>query len=460
MLTATLVLGAAAALMAKVPPPPVNQTLGFYDTKFGALVETDCRGCHGASLVDRHHALINSVVPAVSCIRQPSQPASLTTGCHVLISDGTGGFVFQDFRNCLNCHTASPHHTTTAALAKDCQHCHGSVIDNPGDGHFIPAYPMSSVTPLPGGTVASPTDSRIVHGCQACHQADATATPKPIFSNKDTHHGTGLGATDVTQCTWCHDTTPGAITIRQCESCHGVKSLHNIQVNTPATANPTTIVPGAETAGYGHIGANWDCNGCHWNWYSGSSAPFTSATVPMINSQSVLVAHVGQATNFILNGSSFTNLGTDGVTAYNPTVTISNGTTTLTLQPFSITESEIKVLVPALLQGIYDVRVIKEGVQSNKATLTVVPDVQLNSAVLGSRTSVTITGKNFGAAPPAGYTSGLGVFAGDQPAKIVSWSNSKIVASSSNFRAGSAIAVRTINGAVSGTISGATKKTR
>lgn len=460
-MTAALLLGMAAVLWATVPPPPANQFLGIYDTKFGNLTKTDCQGCHTGTdtqLADMHHALINSVVPAASCIRQSNQPASLVTGCHVLVSDGTGGFVFEDFRDCLKCHASSPHHTTPAALANDCQKCHGSFIDNPGDGHFIPSYQMSTVTPLPSGRTVvvpgtTPTQTAIVQGCEACHQASASATPKPIFSNADTHHGTG-----IQNCTLCHDVAAG-ITIRQCEACHGVKSLHNIQKDTPATANLGSVAPGAESAGYGHIGENFDCQGCHWSWY-GNSAPFTAATVPFISGQSALVAHVGQQTTLTLNGSSFTNLAADGTSVYQPTVTITKGSTVVTLQPFSVTESEIKVLVPALLEGVYDVKVVKSDVQSNLAKLTVVPNVLFKSAVLGSRSTLTITGQNLGAAPPAEYNSGMGVFVGDKPAQIVSWSNTKIVATSRDFKAGASIVIKTLYGPVSGTISGATKKQR
>lgn len=462
-LVAGLVLGVTAVNWANVPPPPVNQTLGIADTKFGNLTMTECKQCHTGTdtqLAEMHHALINTVTPAASCIRNASDPATLTTGCHVLVSDGSGGFVFDDFRDCLKCHTSSPHHVTTAALQRDCQKCHGSLIDNPLDGHYIPTYGISSVTPLPDGrTVAVPgtNETAVVQGCEACHQADAAATPKPIFSNADTHHGTGIGQPGQGDCTWCHSVT-SSITIRQCEACHGVKSLHNIQADTPAAANLGTIVPGSEDLGYGHIGNNWDCNGCHWSWY-GNSAPFTAATVPFISGQSTLSAHVGQETTLTLNGNAFTNVGGDGSTVYNPTVTISNGSNTITLQPFSVTESEIKVLVPALLEGVYDVKVTKEGVQSNLAKLTVVPDVVCKSAVL-SKTTLTITGQNFGAVPPADYNSGLGVFVGDEAAKILSWSNTKIVASSKSFKTGTQVVVKTLYGPVSGTIAAVTKKTR
>ena len=49
---------------ANIPAPPVNQTLGFYDTIFNNLTEAECRVCHDdpgisgpTSNVDRHHLL-------------------------------------------------------------------------------------------------------------------------------------------------------------------------------------------------------------------------------------------------------------------------------------------------------------------------------------------------------------------------------------------------------------------
>ena len=42
---------------ADVPPPPVNQLLGVYDTEFSDPTEADCRACHGINLADRHHVL-------------------------------------------------------------------------------------------------------------------------------------------------------------------------------------------------------------------------------------------------------------------------------------------------------------------------------------------------------------------------------------------------------------------
>lgn len=450
-LAAVFVLGAVAVNWATVPPPPVNQFLGIYDTKFPNLTRDDCLGCHvsDAVLVQRHHALITT--EGKQCL-----------DCHVLVPDGSGGFTFQDFRTCSNCHTTSPHHTTTQANDQDCKFCHGSFIDNPKDGHYIPSYQASSVTPLPDGrevVKTGTTDVVIVNGCEACHQADPTAidpktnTVRQIFSNADTHHGTG-----IQQCSWCHDfssTTP----IRQCEACHGVKSLHNIQKDSPATANLGTIVPGQEELGWGHIGNNWDCVGCHGSWYNNAGSP-ASATVPAINNQSAYTLTAGKEAVLTIIGASFTNVGGDGTTTYNPVVSITDGTNALTLQPFSVTESEIKVNVPALTQGIYQLRVMKEDKQSNIAKLTVAPQVAIKSAVLGSGSTLTLSGTGFGPAPAADYNSGVGVYAGTTQASIVFWSDTKIIATSQNFTSGTVVTAKTVYGSVSAKIQAATKKTR
>lgn len=453
LLGVVLVLVMGANVMAQIPPPPVNQFLGIYDTYWTNLATADCVGCHisDEALVQRHHALITS--QNKQCL-----------DCHVLVADGTGGFVFQDFRTCSACHTTTPHHTTTAAQQKNCKACHGSLVDNPNDGHYIPSYPMSSVTPLKDGrSVLDPATGQtiIVQGCEACHQADPTAVNPltnrtlPIASTYNTHHREGL------DCLLCHPNPHGVpLDIRVCQACHGVKSLHNIQKNSPAIANPGTIVPGQEEPGWGHIGANWDCNGCHWSWVGNSTSVFSTATVPIINNQSSYILSSGSESVLTINGESFTNSSTDGNVTYNPVVAISNGVTSLTLQPFSITVSEIKVIIPPLEAGNYDLRVMKDDMQSNISKLTIVPPVVLKSAVLGNNKSLTITGSGFGVAPATDYTSGLGVFSDAASAKIISWSNTKIVASSPTFAAGKAVTVKTVYGTFSKTVTSAAKKSR
>src|SRR6185369_11353130 len=242
LLAASLVMG-MAAVGAAVLPPPVVQKNYIYDTKFAFFTVNDCLGCHqgpipgdNTVLVTRHHNLINTTTPAVSCYNTSGvTPTTLATGCHVLLPAAGGGYTFQDFRNCLNCHTGqSPHHQTTFAADQDCVHCHGKAIDNPKDGHFIPTYTINTdsttggVTPAPHGRSvpdpANPGKTIIVQGCAACHQANLAAVP-PIYGNNDTHHGTNIGSVlqpgGVGQCTWCHDTgSPTGSSIRGCEQCH------------------------------------------------------------------------------------------------------------------------------------------------------------------------------------------------------------------------------------------------
>ena len=445
---AVLVLGAASIIWATVPPPPANQFLGIYDTKFGALTtREDCLACHVSDevLVPRHHALINT--KGMMCL-----------DCHTMVPDGSGGFVFDDFRTCSKCHSNTPHHVTAKAVAKDCVACHGNFIDNPLDGHYIPTYPASSVTPMPvGRSVLAPDGGlEIVQGCAACHQADPTAidpktnTVRPIYANNDTHHGTG-----ITNCVLCHDTDGGVSSMRRCEACHGVKSLHNIQKKSSDTA---TITPGAEALGYGHIGNNWDCQGCHWSWYGNASSNPATAIVPALNGQSSYTLTAGKTTTLALTGASFTNVDGNGG-AYNPTVTISNATTSISLIPSLFTESEIQVTVPALQAGIYNLQVAKQGVVSNLAKLTVISELAIKT-VVASKGTATIAGTGFGSAPPADYNSGLGVFVGDTQVKIVSWSNTKIVAASNKLSNGAMVTVKTLNGAISKAVTLATKKTR
>lgn len=479
-MTAALILGMSAVLSAAVPPPPANQSLYIYDTKFGTFVTEDCENCHGgpdpnqdkqnAVLVTLHHNLIPQ---ASGCYNVTGTlPATLATGCHVQVPAAGGGYTFQDFRNCLNCHTGqSPHHNSAFAAAQDCQHCHGTAIDNPKDGHYIPSYAINTdatkggVTPAPHGrTVADPANpgkNIIVQGCAACHQADTTATPQ-IYGNNDLHHGTNIGGfvnkvSFVGDCTWCHDQTTS---IRGCEQCHGVKSLHNIQADSTNAANLGKIVPGNEALGYGHIGNNWDCNGCHWSWTGSDVNPETAATVPSIGGLSTKVVTAGTQTELIITGGSFVNSDSLDTMTYAPSVTLARNGNTITLTPFSYTTTEVKVLLPGLQQGDYELRVVKNGSTfSNLATLVVAPNIAIKAAMLSGNT-VTITGDGLGSAPTAETKAYLGVFTGTTQAKIVSWDKTKIVAYSPAFAGGKTVTVKTLYGSAAGTMFVSAKKAR
>lgn len=435
-------------------PPPVPQSYGIYDAKFSTFTTAECRGCHSSGLPDRHHNLIYTKNKA--CL-----------DCHTLVVNGPNDNSFADFRTCSVCHKTSPHHVTAAAAARDCKACHGP-IDNPLDGHYVPTYPVSTVTPLINGRpVVDPATGAVVtvQGCAACHQPNATAIDpntnlvRAISSNADTHHGTNLGqpGSTVGDCTWCHNFSQAGLAIRQCESCHGVKSLHNIQ---PKPGN-IAVIPGGEPAGLGHVGNNWDCQGCHISWFGkGAEEVNPAAIIPGIRGNSYTLPADKEAL-LILNGTGFTNTDKNGV-IYNPTVLIKSDTISLTLTPSSVTNSEIQVTVPALLQGNYSIYVSKgtgtTEVQSNVAKLIVSQPIFIKTAI-ASKTTITITG-SFGSAPPADFNSGMGVFAGTTEGKVVSWANNKIVATVPGIKVGSQVTVKTLRGPVSAVVLEAGKKTR
>lgn len=482
---AVAVLLGASVVWANVPPPPVNQLIFIYDTSYTSFTLADCQNCHfpmvtppnDTGMEILHHSLIpaadNPTGAVLSCINTTGTlPATFATGCHLLVANAAGGFTISDPTQCLSCHTESPHHTTTFAAAQDCKHCHGAAVDNTLDGHYIPSYPMDTsaggVTPGEvGRTVANPAvpgTTIIVQGCEACHQADPTATP-PIDANMDNHHGTGIGQGapgSVGTCLWCHGSGTNSFTIRACEACHGENSLHNIQAETPAEGNLGTIVPGAEALGYGHIGNTWDCEGCHWSWTGTATTDTTTATAPYISGMNTHTMVAGQATNLIIDGSSFVNLDTSGTTAYTPVVTLTSCTGAVTtLTPFSTTVSEVQVALPTTLAtGVYEVRISKSGTISNLVKLVVAPAPQLTSAVLSGST-LTIAGVGFGTEPSPQFGSLLGVYVnGTQASTVSSWINSRIVVTSPLFTVGGTVTVKTLYGSVAGTIFGAAKKVR
>lgn len=452
----------ASISWSQVLPPPANQYLGMFDTVPSYQSTEDCTVCHTGSdtIAFRHHALINTTTPPVSCVNYTGNPASLANGCHVLIPDGSGGYTLQDFRTCGVCHVSSPHHSTQAALQLDCKSCHGSFVDNPGDGHYIPSYDLGgSMAPHHHGyDVVDPVTGRTitVNGCAACHQADPTAIDprtgvvRPVFDNADTHHATQL------DCAVCHPgSDPASTTIRSCEACHGPDTLHNIQMDSPTAENLGIIVPFKEQAGWGHVGSNWDCIGCHYSWlevsWLAASAGPWSATVPYLKEQSAYTLPAGSARNLTLTGSGFVNVGGDGQT-YSSVVVLDNGRSPVTIQPAAITDREIRILLPALTAGNYTLRVVKSDKQSNRAALTVVPPLRISRVTLGADRTITITGSGFGPAPPTGYKAGLGIFAGTTEATVISWSPTRIIATSPAFARGTTVTVKTINGAVSGSV--------
>lgn len=465
----------ALAAWANVPPPPVNQRVGIADTTFNNMAEPDCRACHNTNppagvpvnptyLPTRHHNLVNQTIicptaaPNVTC---PTTGTYQCDSCHTQVWDPINMvWNFAPFRDCTACHKqsatgATVHHATALAVAQNCKSCHGALIDNPWaweiannkPKHYIPTYQPSMVTPRAGlGQTTGPLGAG-QGGCAYCHRPGTdTSTGKNItvYTNAQTHHSTGLAIPPYTyppgsSCLLCHDTNPGdTADIRTCQQCHGVGSLHNIQVNSPAPANPTTIVPGKEDPYYGHIGNNIDCNGCHLNTTASASAPYSGPVAPDVIGMSEYTLTQGTAVTITVDGSAFTNI-VEGPTGpmeltSNVVLTAADGST-ITLTPAVITQSSLDVVIPATLaSGNYELRVVKGPKASNPTILTIQPVVLITSATC-SNGVVTIKGSGFNGYMPAtepGTGAGTGVLlfnnGTSKPCSIVSWSDTQIVA--------------------------------
>ena len=206
-------------------------------------------------------------------------------------------------RDCIVCHTSSAHHTTPAAKSGDCVSCHGDIVDNIGDGHYIPTYSPSAVTPSPSGGDGLPLNSlgNGAGACNYCHDQDDPVAPI-ILSNANLHHDATLN------CLWCHS-AHGTVSlyIRVCEGCHGPDSLHSIQADSPAPGNIGTIVVGGEDAGYGHVGrdagpGDSDCWGCHG--FAEPFAPRSGPLIPAIYDTDLAVITAGTDTTVFVAGGS------------------------------------------------------------------------------------------------------------------------------------------------------------
>jgi hypothetical protein len=212
----------ASTSSATVPAPPVNQTIGTEDVLIADLSEADCRACHVSGVPDRHHMLYGLPIPPGSFVPYPDG-----SGIYTCVSCHSDTFIAE--RNCVTCHTGSPHHKTADADAGDCQLCHGSIVDNMDDGHYIPTYAPSLVTPTRSLGDGLPLNS---HGsgagaCNYCHDDDGLLMPV-ILTNMDLHHlasfnnfGSKCGRTDQDMrrlsWPWFAPQYPGRLT--QCGQC-------------------------------------------------------------------------------------------------------------------------------------------------------------------------------------------------------------------------------------------------
>ncbi len=483
----------AVLAIADNPPPPVNQNFGIFDTTMINYNENLCRGCHTTTgtilngtfystvgVPTRHHGLVSN-----GTINPYTNAPFACTDCHPS-TPGTGNGILLN-RNCMDCHNGTaffadatlgarvgnftrPHHNTTRAQIRNCKFCHGASVDDFNDGHYIPPYPESEITPSALFKVFNSTSGRVWGGCLACHAENATASPPIYFTHtnpsvvngrfsaapitdgtNNSHHNEILGITGGTpqgdQCLWCHVDILNVLNIRGCETCHSVRSIHNVQFDYANTSN---------FRGFGHIGSNnpadtanysWDCKGCH-AWYdAGDVNPFAGAIVPDVQSADPSVFIANTPTVVTLTGINFVQ---------DNSTTVINIDDTTTLTPDTLTNGQITVTV-TLPAGNHYIKVVKTDAVENVPKpsdikpLTVADRVTINSARMRSDT-ITISGSGFGTRPATNIQQYVTIsHAGTvyYSDSIVSWGNNQIKVKKTSIPAavsGDIVTVVTANG--------------
>lgn len=461
----TMVFITLIGLAFAVAPPPVDQRMGVYDTLFANLTEFKCRNCHtsGGTVYDpatitksmdtvptRHHLLVAS--GRYAC-----------TNCHPVVTINGSQSVTM-VRDCIQCHDTifnnitirRPHHETQDAQDRHCSRCHGNLVDDYDDGHYVPPYNVSEVTPDTKFKVINQSSGKKWGGCEACHEQNLLLEPPIAFNNK-THHRlgnlSGFSPPNNSKCAACHDTHSGQFGpdfIRFCERCHSVKSLHNIQYDYVNTSN---------SIGYGHLGSNnpsdvknysWDCKGCHAWYVAGDIAPGMDIIVPNIETITTNKILEGDTTPFTIKGTNFKT--TIGNITYSSVVVITNGTNSITVIPTSISSTTMVVTIPSLSRGAYGLYALNNGsVKSNKMSLVSVPKVIITSAKKSS-SIVAITGSGFGTYDPI-FKSFVNVTIKDKTGTITrtisqvnNWTDTLIKVTSANTVVGDTATVNSIYG--------------
>ncbi len=455
---AILFLGLVGIGWAAIPAPPVNQNLGLPDTKMVNVSVDLCRGCHPGA-PDIHHYMVSG---------GPGSGMNRTTtlgcvDCHPII-----GGVLTVSKNCHDCHDGTafsanpsinlsairgapgrPHHNITKRSAsstfnatywaadRHCTNCHGDgYLDNYDDGHYVPSYNVSMVTPMASFKVND--SGKLWGGCLACHD-DGTEGTQAVYNSDTTHHTVRFWI--GYQCNDCHvtsgfraepnpdrnpapnanvlriwynqsypsyttmfgwDTTTRHLEVRNntiftygnggigdtlngtgCEKCHSVRDLHNIETASPGRDITQTLTD--EIPGYGHIGNNSDCNGCHQGWAGSVENPFPGPKAMMIDSVAPGVLTADVATDVTITGSGFVEA------PYTATVLVDGVSTT----PKSVTETSIVATVN-LAAGAHSIVVQKDVATTVLTTVMAVKPGTITSAKLAG-TTLTIDGAGLGA---------------------------------------------------------------
>ena len=340
--------------------------------------------------------------------------------------------------DCAACHnTTSPHHQNTAADEGDCQSCHGDLVDNIDDGHYIPTYDPSLVTPKRSDGDGLQLNSRGngSGGCNYCHDNDGLSTPI-ILTNQELHHEielVGFGS----KCGWCHlnfDDPATKEQTRTCENCHGPDSLHNIQADSNGDG---LVVIGGEDAGYGHVGRDAgpndsDCWGCHGDYpiTTADATPSLELTTPYLSDSTENSIIAGKDKVVILSGSSLTN--TSGITKFESIFTlIAQDGSFKVLAPFYLTASKGFITIPGTTTaGNYKLRANKFSgttwVKSNPLSISiknpaVIWDQFVEQSCGECSGELTVWGLGFGAEQPEGSEEFMNVMQNGEKLNITYW---------------------------------------
>jgi hypothetical protein len=402
-----------------------------------------------------------------------------------------------------------PHHNTTKASAsnivnatfkaadRQCTFCHGSgYLANYNDGHYVPKYNTSMITPM--ATFKVNDSGKLWGGCLACHN-DGVEAGLPIYNSDTTHHTVRFWV--GYQCNNCHvssgfraepvpdynrepsanayrvnfstsypqyvsmfgwDTTkthfefrnntimtygkgyvssvypgPGdALNGTGCEKCHSVQTLHNIETASPGRNITQTLAD--EIPGYGHIGNNSDCNGCHQGWKGSVTNPFAGPKAMSIYSVFPGVLTADAATDITITGNGFVE------SPYKTTVLVDNVATAA-----KIADSVIVATVN-LPVGVHNIVVQKDVATTVTTTVIAVKPGTIASAAL-SGTTIEIDGAGLGADQTM-----VSIVKSDGTHKasdrIISSTDTQIVAEASQAAVGDVVSVITTNGEAIATI--------
>jgi hypothetical protein len=209
----------------------VPQNAGIYDTVYDEFQEPDCRGCHGASLADRHHLLSGYLCTDCHPVPGQAERDCRAAGCHATLDSGG-------------------HHVSNLSATMQCDACH-SQLDI---GGYIPQYPPDITMPY-------------AYSCENCHweQLSPMEGGSPIYGPQDLHHN--FESNFVGNCYWCHagndPNNPSwdpdnEYLVRYCEKCHG-GCAHSVGYSG---YQPHLGIPEAGFDGWEAVGWHVDSSEC------------------------------------------------------------------------------------------------------------------------------------------------------------------------------------------------------